>query len=70
MKRNVGPPSVLVIGASYGLLPAAKIAAAGMPVTVVGFADEVAAINRDGVEVCFDAERRLIPSMGADGLTA
>ena len=63
-------PSVLVIGASYGLLPAAKIAAAGMSVTVIGHPEEVAAINRDGVEVHFDPQRCLVPPMGASGLSA
>lgn len=58
----------LVIGASYGLLPAAKIAASGHPVTVVGRSDEIAAIGTDGVGIDFGGERTLRPPMGGQGL--
>lgn len=64
-----GPFRVLTVGASYGLLPSAKIAAAGHAVTVVGRADEVAAIARDGVAVQFSDEQVLRPPMGRKGLT-
>jgi len=70
MTHRDTPPSVLVIGASYGLLPAAKIAAVGFRVTVVGVADEVGQITRDGVEIRFGAGRTLTPPMGANGLSA
>ena len=63
------PLRVLVIGASYGLLPAAKIAAAGHSVTVVGRIDEVASIARDGVEIEFSPEHILRPPMSDAGLS-
>lgn len=45
------PISVLVLGASYGLLPATRIALAGHDVTVVCRAEEGARIASDGVAV-------------------
>jgi len=60
---------VLIIGASYGLLPAAKIAAAGHAVCVIGRADEVAQITRDGVAIQFSPDQILRPPMGPGGLT-
>jgi hypothetical protein len=61
--------SVLVIGASYGLLPAAKIAAAGHHVTVVGRAEEVSTIITDGVAIEFSAKKILRPPLGKNGLS-
>ena len=43
--------SVLVMGASYGLLPAMRIALAGHPVTIICRADECDAIARSGINV-------------------
>lgn len=63
------PIRTLVIGASYGLLPAAKIAAAGHPVTVIGRSKEVAAIARDGVEIEFSATQVLYAPIGPGGLS-
>lgn len=59
----------LVIGASYGLLPAAKIAASGHAVTVVGRAEEVRAIRHSGASVTFGASERLIPPTGPHALS-
>lgn len=61
-------PRVLVIGASYGLLVASKIATAGMPVTVVGHPWEVETINKLGVEIEFGPNKVLKPPMGPDGV--
>ena len=47
------PVRTLVIGASYRLLPAPKIAASGHPVTVVGYTDEISAIASDIVRIDF-----------------
>ena len=47
------PVRKLVIGASYGLLTAAKLAASGQPVSVVGFPDEVEKIRSHGVRIGF-----------------
>lgn len=60
---------ILVIGASYGLLPAAKIAAAGHAVTVAGRPDEVEGIARDGIAIAFDRDRVLRPPMGGQGVS-
>jgi hypothetical protein len=64
----VSPLCVLVIGASYGLLAAAKIAASGHAVTVVGRPAEIAAITRGGVEIEFPGGNMLFPPLGAQGL--
>lgn len=61
--------NILVIGASFGLLPAAKIAVAGHSVTVVGRHDEVQKLQRSGVEIYFDENRILRPPIGLMGLT-
>lgn len=50
------PLNVLVLGASYGLLPAVKLALAGHAVTVVGRAEEIAVIA--GAPVHVDLPRR------------
>ena len=62
------PVRTLVIGASYGLLPAAKIAASGHPVTVIGYAEEIAAITADGLYIDFGSGRTLRPPLGPQGL--
>jgi hypothetical protein len=62
------PKRKLVIGASYGLLTAAKLAASGQPVTVVGFPDEVARIRSHGVRIGFANDLVLVPPMGVAGL--
>ncbi len=45
------PLRILVLGASYGLLPGVKLGLAGHHVTFVGRAEEVSAMTRDGVAV-------------------
>lgn len=50
------PLNVLVVGASYGLLPAAKIALSGHRATVVGRAEEAASLAAEGLEVRFAPE--------------
>lgn len=63
------PHRILVIGASFGLLPAAKIAAAGHQVTVVGRADEGAVIAQQGVAIHFSEHHILRPPMGDRGIS-
>lgn len=58
----------LVIGGSYGLLTAAKLAASGQPVSVVGFPDEVASIRSHGVRIGFADDLVLVPPMGYAGI--
>lgn len=48
---------VLILGASYGLLPAVRLALAGHSVTVVGRADEVAAMAREPLRLELQARR-------------
>lgn len=62
------PVRRLVIGASYGLLTAAKLAASGQPVSVVGFPDEVARIRSHGVRIGFADDLVLVPPMGCAGI--
>lgn len=45
------PLSILVLGASYGLLPGLKLALAGHRVTLVGRAEEIAAMAASGLAV-------------------
>lgn len=68
-RSSMRPLRTLVVGASYGLLPAAKIASAGHAVTAVGRVDEVAAIAKDGVAIQFSEQQVLRPPMGDDGLS-
>ena len=63
------PYRVLVVGASYGLLPASRIAVGGHHVTVVGRTEEITAIAASGVVIAFSEERHLRPPMGDDGLS-
>ncbi|AXI46737.1 hypothetical protein C1J03_12325 [Sulfitobacter sp. SK012] len=63
------PLRILTIGASYGLLPAAKVAAAGHAVTVLGRAEEVSAMRQEGVEIAFSDQHVLRSPMGDDGLS-
>jgi hypothetical protein len=58
----------LVIGASYGLLTAAKLAASGQSVSVVGLPDEVAGIKSHGVSIRFANDVVLAPPMGFAGI--
>ena len=51
------PYNILILGASYGALLAIKAAMAGHSVTLVGRAEEVAAINRDGLHVRIPSRR-------------
>jgi hypothetical protein len=62
------PLRKLVIGASYGLLTAAKLAASGQPVSVVGFPDEVVRIWSHGVRIGFADGLVLVPPMGYAGI--
>lgn len=59
---------MLVIGASYGLLPAVKIAASGHRVTVVGRAEEITAIQHSGVSLSFGTGETLVPPKGSHAL--
>ena len=68
MTSSARPLRCLVIGASYGLLPAAKIAAAGHSVTVIGHKDQIRMINQAGVAIRYFDKHVLHPPMGADGL--
>jgi hypothetical protein len=45
------PLSVLVLGASYGILPATRIALGGHAATLVGRADEIATMAGQGIEL-------------------
>ncbi|RYD82801.1 MAG: hypothetical protein EOP61_41775, partial [Sphingomonadales bacterium] len=45
------PVNILVLGASYGLLPGTKLALAGHCVTFVARADEIAAITQTGIAI-------------------
>lgn len=63
------PLRVLMIGASYGLLPAAKIVAAGHRVTVVGRQAEINAIRQSGVEIEFGTGQTLTPPLGDAALS-
>ncbi|MCV2879276.1 hypothetical protein OE699_10445 [Sedimentimonas flavescens] len=63
------PRRVLVIGASYGLLPAIKIAAADHAVTVVGHPSEVALIAQHGASLDFGEGRVLRPPLGDTALS-
>jgi hypothetical protein len=51
------PLNVLVLGASYGLLPAVKLALAGHAVTVVGRAEEIATMARAPVQLDLPVRR-------------
>jgi hypothetical protein len=62
------PVRSLVIGASYGLLTAAKLSAGGQPVSVVGFPDEVERIRSYGVRISFADGLLLEPPMGYAGI--
>ena len=42
--------AILILGASYGLLPGAKLSLAGHAVTLVGRSDEIVAIGIDDVK--------------------
>ncbi len=52
-----GAVRILVLGASYGLLPGIKLALAGHRVTFVGRADEVAAMAREPLELLIPLRR-------------
>lgn len=45
------PIRVLVLGAAYGMLPGVKLSLAGHHVTLVGRADEISAMARDGLSL-------------------
>lgn len=45
------PLSILILGASYGILPATKLALAGHRVTVVGRPAEIATMAVTGIEL-------------------
>lgn len=65
------PIRTLVIGAGYGLLPAAKIALAGHPVTVVARPAEARALRSSGVEIRFaDSAHLLRLPVAADTVSA
>lgn len=51
------PAGILVMGASYGLLPGAKLALAGHRVTLIGRSDEIAAMARVPVAVQIPSRR-------------
>jgi len=54
---SVPPIRILILGASYGLLPGVKLSLAGHHVTLVGRADEVAAMARGPVAVHLPGRR-------------
>lgn len=62
------PMRNLVVGANYGLLAAAKLAASGQSVSVVGFPEEVARIRSQGVRIGFANDLVLMPPMGDAGV--
>jgi hypothetical protein len=69
LTNDDAPVRTLVIGASYGLLPAAKIACAGHPVTVVGRPKEIAEIGTTGIEIDLGHGTVLRPRIGAGSIT-
>ena len=51
------PINILILGASYGLLPGVKLALAGNRVTFVGREAEIAEVAKSVVEVCIPQRR-------------
>ncbi|MEP7222261.1 MAG: hypothetical protein ABI673_06290 [Novosphingobium sp.] len=54
---DAAPASILILGASYGLLPGVKLALAGHAVTFVGQAKEIAAMSAGPLEVRLSLRR-------------
>lgn len=52
-----GPVRILVLGASYGLLPGAKLSLAGHKVTLIGRADEIKGMASAPLQVAIPARR-------------
>ena len=53
--------SILILGSSYGLLPATKLALAGHKVTLVGRQEEIATIEQTGIELHVPARETEAP---------
>ena len=45
------PLRILILGSSYGILPATKLSLAGHKVTLVGRSEEISTIERTGIEL-------------------
>ena len=64
------PVRVLILGASYGMLPGVKLSLAGHRVTLVGRADEIAAMARDGLSLTMPLRRNAGPLQAGSLLQA